>query len=346
MTSCPTSKRFTFSPFLAVDSDSCIEGFKFGSFLLADQWQLFTDYSDQIVISLEQRKAQYFEDILANSTLRQPFYGFFAERDGTVSIFRRDFGLQRAGYLLIDIRKEAAIIRYSEEYRRWAGLRLASLPSLGAILTDVAYVVGIGMRKLALHAAAVEKNGKGSLIIGLPDTGKTFTTSLLIESDYAFMSDDIVYVDCKNKRIASVPFTCTMDGKGLSLRLKRLKSYVWKNPSAGRGSLLAALQPRVSDHADLEHIFFIERGPKMTAQLDLSACVDRLLGSNGLEFRYCSNPLLGRYGYYFPRYFQGRLMEEERECVTAMVKGLDACYLVQRERPEEFAEFIATKVER
>lgn len=43
-----------------------------------------------------------------------------------------------------------------------------------------------------IHAACVEKSGKGVVLIGLPNTGKTFTTIKLVR-DYGFnfMSDDM-----------------------------------------------------------------------------------------------------------------------------------------------------------
>jgi len=337
MTIYSETKCYVFSPFLTVESDRMLKGFKFGSFELASIYEVFSEKSHGISVEVVERDGRHFEEVLRSGDYRQQFYGFFAEREGRISVFRRRFFGRKNGYVLLDFGEDEVRVEYSKEYLRWAELRVASLPSLGTLLTDVAYVAGLNKGKVALHGAALEKNGNGVLVIGLPDTGKTYSTFRLMDSGYHFMSDDIAYIDCRTKILASVPYTRTVDRGGLLPRIIRLKSYLWKNSSAGRDSIMALENPKVTATADLKTIVFIERGPEKLSELDLDLALERLLGSNRMEFRYFSNPLLNSYGYFFSQYSHDCLMRLEKHQLASAIGGTIKCYLVQREHPDEFS---------
>jgi len=88
------------------------------------------------------------------------------------------------------------------------GLDATTRDSIGGAVTVVEYrAVSALLRAdvVSLHAALVAQNGRGALLLGAPESGKSTLATALWRRGYAFLGDDTALVDPMRTSAASVP---------------------------------------------------------------------------------------------------------------------------------------------
>ncbi len=322
--------RYRFSPVLSVSANRKLDGFKFGAFDLAQDKKFFTGNEDVILVSASLKQPEYFKDYFQSRDFKQQTYGFFAESEGSGALYIRSFPLGIKGYLQFTLENDPEVY-YSKAYQLWVDSRLAKLPSVGVMLTDMAFIKGLKKNLVGIHGAAVTKEGIGVLIVGLPDTGKTLSTLRLVNQGFEFLSDDIVIMG-DNSKLYSVPYTRTVESK-MTLR-EKLRNKLFKYDNMRKG-VIEVQDVKIAEETNLEYVFYIERGAKETKRTPLNSSVKRLLLSNRLEFSYYANPLLNMYSYYNESFALPSLMAEEERIIRSALEKTQS-FLIRRKNPEEF----------
>lgn len=111
----------------------------------------------------------------------------------------------------------------------------AARDSIGGAVTVVEYrAVSALLRAdvLSLHAALVARDGRGVLIIGAPESGKSTLATALWQRGCAFLGDDTVVIDPASRQASSVPRRVALRQSSRAL----LGDEWWERALAGEGS--------------------------------------------------------------------------------------------------------------
>jgi hypothetical protein len=115
------------------------------------------------------------------------------------------------------------------------GLEPAARDTIGGTVTVVEYrAVSVLIRTdvVSLHAALVSRDGRGVLIVGAPESGKSTLATALWRRGYTFFGDDTVVIDAARVRASSVPRRVALRRSSRSL----LGGDWWARALAGEGS--------------------------------------------------------------------------------------------------------------
>ena len=82
------------------------------------------------------------------------------------------------------------------------------MPSIGVIASDLVNLQLINSGYVMLHGATLASGDQAILISGLPDTGKTYSATRLIQQGYSYMGDDISVLHERGD-VFAVPYTLT-----------------------------------------------------------------------------------------------------------------------------------------
>jgi len=208
-----------------------------------------------------------------------------------------------------------------------------------------------------IHAACVEKSGKGVVLIGLPNTGKTFTTIKLVR-DYGFnfMSDDMAILG-PDTMVYCFPTPMTIHPihlRELRLRLPwairfsaksrwRLKSIRWLGRFVSEFKLdyrYILGDTRPTEKAKAALVFFLEHGPKGLISLDTRSALSKLVPVAKMH-RSILDEFLVKYAYYHPELNLYKLSRAQDELYRELVEEVD-CFMV-RAPDRSFADIIISE---
>lgn len=180
-------------------------------------------------------------------------------------------------------------IIYTERYRKYSEniITRHDLPERIASAFSFWSLLERGL--LALHCAAVHRNGTTALLFALPDTGKTRTAmELVLDDGWQFIADDIVVTDGKD--VYSAPYT--RSGVWQWDDRKRKRKTPWSkrtNKSRVFDYLVSKSTDRVPMQmvkpiSKVDHIFILGSGREEVRRLDEHESLNRLAALNRFEF--------------------------------------------------------------
>jgi len=262
-------------------------------------------------------------------------------------------GILRSKFLLRGLEGRTELRVLSPRYRLFGEFRREVKKLIFEILELKLLQKGHTM----LHAACVEKGGKGVVLVGLPNTGKTFTTIKLVrDHGFNFMSDDMAILG-PGAVIYCFPTPMTIHPvhlRGLKLSLPwairfsvknrwRLKSIRWLGRFVSEFKLdyrYVLGDAHLTEKARATLIFFLEQGPRGLASLDTKSALSKLVPVAKMH-RSLLDELLVKYAYYHPELDLYELSREQDDLYRELVESAD-CFVV-RAPDRSFADIVISE---
>lgn len=209
------------------------------------------------------------------------------------------------------------VVEANRSARLWCESRISKMPSVGKMMSHMAHLGLVERGIVPVHGSAIRIDGRGVLVSGLPNVGKTSTAMALLEEGADFVAEDICFWDSDLNRIYGAPFTMSLvSGEGGCRWKRSLQRLLWEDVSTCREAVIEKLGCSVQPQVDLDTVLLLERGEDDVRRLETREVRDRLVGVNALEFDYAGCRLLKALGVMgegpsMPEYVleEGRLLE-------------------------------------
>lgn len=222
-------------------------------------------------------------------------------------LYQRKYGGFSCQLYIKDLDKDEFKVYVNSFYINFIKAKIDSLYPVGVHVTDILLYKIIRDKDLVIHGASLydSKNKRSFLLVAPPDTGKTYTTYMLLKKGYKFLGEDLSYYDGKTDELQSMPYTSTW---GHRFKLQAFDPS--KIPFAGL--MLNTAKKGVEDifgkdsvrkSAHLDRIYILE---KTTGEESITKAVvneelmRKVMAIQRNEFTYFKNPLLRAYEYYHP----------------------------------------------
>ncbi|GEM_PF-1558419 len=210
-----------------------------------------------------------------------------------------------------------------------------------------------------LHAACVEQDGRGILLVAPPETGKTLTTlKLVLEHGFRFLSDDMTIIGPGCIALAN-PGAMTIHPihlKACGIRLgcrenieMSLRHFLRSIPyvlfgvkefKVGFERLID--RERLAKRARVSMICFLEEGPTSVREMDKEEALRRILAAGRMHLSVYENSLIQRYAYQNPEFDLEGLLERFRRLCQELVEKTP-CWHVKC-RGKRFVDVITRKL--
>ena len=196
-----------------------------------------------------------------------------------------------------------------------------------------------------IHGAFLSMGETGFLLVAPPETGKTFTTLLLLKHGFSFLSDDMTITDgekgyCYPTPLTIHPYHIKKLGirmgikKNLQMRIKYLKI-----PFLSREFKLSPgyLGINIVEKAIISKVYFLEEGNEGISKLTREESLRRLLSAGRMHINLFENQQLLSYAYRTSSPLMD-LLDIERNIYRKIVENAE-CYLL-RCRNREYGRVI------
>jgi hypothetical protein len=267
------------------------------------------------------------EDV-QKETKSMSFYGIFSHFKSNFIVRDRNFVVFGNTKLVIrQLFGDVVQISASKLYNLWALSRFSKLKSVGVEITDIATLNLLDKGYLSFHGGCVASNGKGYIITGLPDMGKTLTTMKLLENEkISYLSEDILLID-EQLTAFGVPYTQTVE-KRRKLSIfesvyAKIYEGLFKNNFIKTDifEAIPGIRERTLDSTAIDTIFFLVRGPKYCKTVEGDAKEDLLrqtIQLNNLEFTYFRNEMILSYLFFNDSRDIDYFLQKEKKMITAL----------------------------
>ena len=229
------------------------------------------------------------------------FYGIEGNQDLSHIISRREFPLGKPGFIEFkDIDTQNPKMIFDKLFRYYSLTKFSKFGTIGENLADLTTLKLLDHRLLSFHGGCIGCKGKGAIITGLPDMGKTYTTMALLRNNanLNFLAEDILITNAKNI-VYSVPFTQTVEKRKQLNTYEKISSYLYNaliRHNYIKSDVLEAmpeLQGRIANQTSIDRIYFLKRGDKGKVKVyDKERIADEFIRLNNLEFNYSRNESL------------------------------------------------------
>lgn len=247
------------------------------------------------------------EDVQKGSS-SMSFYGIFSHFKSNFIVRDRNFFVFGKTNLVIkNLFGDIVSVSASKLYNLWALSRFSKLKSIGVELTDIATINLLDKGYLSFHGGCVASDGKGYIITGLPDMGKTLTTMKLLENEKInYLSEDILLID-ESFSAYSVPYTQTVEKRRklgfFESAYAKIYEGFFKNNFIKTDifEAIPGIRNRTLDSVTINTIFFLVRGPKSCSVVTGKIKDDLLrqtIQLNNLEFTYFRNEMILSYLFF------------------------------------------------
>jgi hypothetical protein len=269
------------------------------------------------------------------------FSSFYRVGDGGIYYERRYAGAT-CKLLITEIESDQIKVWINPTYLNLVRLKIDNLYPLGVHLTDILLMKMLRDGDLLVHGASLaDDSGSSFLMIAPPDTGKTYTTFMLLKRGYKFLGEDLSYYDGKHNRIYCMPYTSTWGHR-----------YSFKKFSVERVPIIGFLSPEdkttvedlvgrdaIAESGELDNIYLLEKGEGGVSRLSRGAEVLRkVMAIQRNEFSYIKNPLLRAYEYYH-EIDVDKAADRERSLFERLLSDKKV-YVVRAPSHEGFADLV------
>jgi len=278
-------------------------------------------------------------------------------KDADISIFAGDFtyhesggiyyegpfkvGPLRSKFLLDGLEGRARIWFLSPRYRFLGEVK----PQIKSLIFEVLEIKLLQRGHTLIHAACLEKDGEGIMLVAPPDTGKTFTSIRLVRRGFNFMADDMTILG-PGARAYCFPTPMTLHLvhlRELDIPLSRLarasvrarwllNSLPWvkKLVSEAKVDYRHVLKDiPLTEKTKVARIFFLERGSRGLEKVDDALALSKLIPVAKMH-RSIFDDLITIYSYYHPELNLGALARRQEELYGELVEEAE-CYIVRAE---------------
>ena len=274
--------------------------------------------------------------------------------DADISVFAGDFtydgsgiyyegpfrvGPLRSKFLLDGLEGKARIWFLSPRYRFFGEVK----PEIRSLIFEVLEIKLLQRGHTLIHAACLEKDGEGIMLVAPPDTGKTFTSIRLVRRGFNFMADDMTILGPEARAYCfPTPMTIHLVHlRELDLPLPRsarasvrarwlLNSLPWvkKLVSEARVDYRQVLKDiPITRRTRVAQVFFLERGPRGLEKIDEALALSKLIPVAKMH-RSIFDDLITIYSYYHPELDLGSLARRQEELYGELVEEAE-CYIVR-----------------
>lgn len=269
---------------------------------------------------------------------------------GRQILLTRPLSFLPAAKALIDITdRQKFMLSVNKSYETWSNLRgTSSFARPEDILSNLATVQILLSKMTPLHCGCVDIDGNGVLLVAPSDTGKTFTTSVLVnEYGFNFVSEDIAISD--GRKIYGCPYTATgipSHKNGKEYLGSRFKLLFFPSRGAKRKLVDYIPQDKIIPQTKISHIIFLKRGFRNISPISKPEALKYLIRSNMTEFKYTTDKdLLALWNKFdYPDILQ--LNNIEKQILTELVQNAKEMVSIALPNPEDFAKEIKLLVEK
>lgn len=254
------------------------------------------------------------------------FYGIFSHFKSNFIVRDRNFfAFGKTNLVIKDLFSDVVSVSASKLYSLWALSRFSKLKSIGAELTDIATINLLDKGYLSFHGGCVASDGRGYIITGLPDMGKTLTTMKLLENKkISYLSEDILLID-ESLTAFAVPYTQTVEKRRnlgmFESTYAKIYEGLFKNNFIKTDIFEAIpdIRSRTLNSISIDTIFFLTRGPESCSVVTGEAKDDLLLQTiqlNNLEFTYFRNEIILSYLFFNDSRDINFFLQKEKKMIT------------------------------
>lgn len=260
-------------------------------------------------------------------------------------LYERTYGGLRCQMLVENITSHNPSIYVNSFYLNRIRAKIDNLYPPGIHLTDILLYQIISSGDLVVHGASLHNPAtKGSfLIVAPPDTGKTYTTYMLLQKGFKFLGEDLSYYDAKTNELRCMPYTSTwghrFSVKKVDISKVPFVGLVANSSKKGVEDLFG--RKAVQESSPLKRIYLIEKA-NTTSIEKVSAdrhMMRKIMAIQRNEFSYYKNPLLRAFEYYNDNLNVDNAFDMEASSMRKLFDKVDV-FLVQAPRSEDFEGLI------
>lgn len=274
---------------------------------------------------------------------KQEFSTYFTINDTDIYYERKYLGL-KFKMLIKNFKEDNVTVYVNKSYLFFVKLKMDNLYPVGVHLMDVFLLNILKKGDLVVHAASLHNPETNSsfLILAPPDTGKTYSTAMLVKKGYKFVGEDLSYYEAKSDSLVCVPFTSTW-GHHFSSK----KFDVTQVPVIGwffteKKEIVTDLfgDDSVIEKSKLGRIYLIEKASENSLEkVDYSdEFLRKLKIIQRNEFTYFKNMLVRAFEYTNPMDVDG-IIKSEDDSLEKLLKTKEL-YFVKGKRYDDFYKLI------
>ena len=235
-------------------------------------------------------------------------------------------------------------LKYTPAYKKFIGIDniLFSILELKLLYNDMRF----------LHSACLGLNGRGIVIAGWSDIGKTSTTLRLIKHGAEYLTEDSTIIDKKGNGYSfpeapSISMKLTdfdiPTKKKISLKFK---SIVTKFPYTTKivGAKETIDIPCNRDKIRVDKLFILRHGSKTVLKMPKEVALDSLTMSTEYIHSYLNDPqkLIPAY-FYLNGENLDRMKDKQREILESALKHMEV-FLLRTTDPKDYEQMILEKI--
>ena len=274
---------------------------------------------------------------------KKQFSTYFTINDTDIYYERRYLGL-KFKMLIKDITADNITVYVNKSYLRFVKLKMDNLYPVGVHLLDVFLLNILRKGDLVIHAASLHntETNDSFLILAPPDTGKTYSTAMLVKKGMKFVGEDLSYYNAETDSLVCVPYTSTW---GHHFSSKKFDVTQW--PIIGwffteRKEIVTDLfgDDSVIRNSKLSRIYLIEKADENSIEkVEYNdEFLRKLIVVQRNEFTYFKNMLLRAFEYINGGDID-RVMDKEDESLKEVLQNKEL-YIVKGKRYDDFYKLI------
>lgn len=251
--------------------------------------------------------------------------------------------------LTVDYTLDIPVISANKWYLLWSNLRgTCAFQTPEQIMANISFAKLVEKGALPIHCGAVEKDGKGYLLIAPSNTGKTLTTAKLAkEYDFRFIAEDIAIV--KDNVVYGCPYTATdipphLDGPVVP-KANFITRFLF--PKRRKGCVADCFtSDQIVSNAPICGIFFLKRSSEnYVKDIDKEEALINLDKSNSLEFKYQDDDILGELWFRYNMPSLRDIGDLEYSRLKAIVVSNVFMREITVSNPNNFSELITNNID-
>lgn len=276
---------------------------------------------------------------------KEEFSTYFTISKSDIFYERKYLGIT-CKMLIKNFESDDVTIYVNKSYLFFVKFKMDNLYPVGVHLMDVFLLNILKKGDLVVHAASLHnpKLNSSFLILAPPDTGKTYSTAMLVKKGYKFVGEDLSYYEAKSDSLVCVPYTSTwghhFSTKKFSLTSIPIVNWFFTEKKEIVTDLFG--DDSVIDRSKLDRIYLIEKASENSLEkVEYSEeFLRKLKIIQRNEFTYFKNMLVRAYEYINPIDVD-QTMKAEDDSLEKLLKAKEL-YLVKGKRYDDFYKLIDT----
>lgn len=301
---------------------------------------IFSSDNEKFVLNLSivNNPADYLDDTHSN------FSTFYKVGKNSI-YYERNYGSLHCKLCVTDLQSDQFNIYVNRPYLNMVRFKLDGLYPAGVHATDILLHKIISAGDTVVHGASLHntRTNNSFLLIAPPDTGKTYTTYMLLGKGYKFLGEDLSYYDAASDHLLCMPLTSTW-GHRFDFSKLRLNKIPFIGLFVNEDKKIVTDifgHDSIAKSSKLARIYLLEKSSntnKLT-RIDFNKDVlRRALIIQRNEFSYYKNPLLRAYEYFNDIQLDA-VFQKEADNLRKIFENKQI-YIVQAGSHEEFHRLI------